>query len=414
MLKRELVSLPIFPKQKLFVSTIGEFLEVFRDVPSDIREGMPLNFHLPFIYQNSRASPVLFLASPEDAREVVEICKDAYEGSYPYKEMEDIEYVRRKIVAPDYHVILFKHLNGRIVGCFKCFLDFDAKKGYMGGFMIKKAFQSKIDVVKAIVGSYIWMWREFRDEILVWYCENRTAHATSQYMTEVCGIKTVAFLPNKDVFYNEIESDVIGIIYDELALDALRAKNVPTIIPEIANVFFFADKRYALGSVRFQHIAMGLNPLKVRKYAKLIKITVKKLTYCEKAVYEIVTFRMFGTKSHFSFVHTIFSENLEKVEYAVENSEQLKAFVDEFIRFASERNLRYQEVFVSAYEPAHQRVFFEAGFEPRGYVPSWKYDNEVGYFEDCVVFNRFKGRLCKNLELTKEGVELLQQLHLNF
>ncbi len=35
-------------------------------------------------------------------------------------------------------------------------------------------------------------------------------------------------------------------------------------------------------------------------------------------------------------------------------------------------NLRYREVFVSAYEPSHQQCLYEAGLSPKGYIPNWK------------------------------------------
>ena len=34
----------------------------------------------------------------------------------------------------------------------------------------------------------------------------------------MCGINTVAFFPNKDVFYDKVESEVMGVIYPEKTL----------------------------------------------------------------------------------------------------------------------------------------------------------------------------------------------------
>ena len=198
--QQETISVPIIPFKKLNPNSVDEFLDIFEDVLDlDLEKGMELDFTIDSKLGSDKISPTLYLAKTEDAIEISNICKEVYENKYPYKEIEDPKEVKKMIESPENHFILFK-IGDDIVGCFRCALDFKHHKGYTGGFMVRKEYQGIIDVTKAIIGSYAWMWSTYKDEILMWYCENRTAHAASQYITSVCGINTVAFFPNKMSF----------------------------------------------------------------------------------------------------------------------------------------------------------------------------------------------------------------------
>jgi len=101
----------------------------------------------------------------------------------------------------------------------------------MRGFNVPPRVQGKLDSMKALIGSMIGIWSELKDEIYVWYSKNRTSHTSSQYLANVCGIKPIAFLPNKDLFFGKGKSDVMQIIYDSKALKELRSTITPKIIP---------------------------------------------------------------------------------------------------------------------------------------------------------------------------------------
>ncbi|GAF68479.1 unnamed protein product, partial [marine sediment metagenome] len=195
MITQEAISVPIISHQKLNPRSVEEFLDIFLEVLDlDLDRGMELDFTIDSKLGSDKISPTLYLAKPKDADEISNICKEVYDNKYPYKEIEDPKEVKKMIESPENHFILFK-IEDDIVGCFRCALDFKHHKGYTGGFMVRKEYQGIIDVTKAIIGSYAWMWSSHKDEILMWYCENRTAHAASQYITSVCGINTVAFFP---------------------------------------------------------------------------------------------------------------------------------------------------------------------------------------------------------------------------
>ena len=122
---------------------------------------------------------MLRLAKPEDAKEITEIYKELYNGTYPYKEMEDIEEVKSMIQDPNIQWIIYQDPFYNIAGCITFVLDFENKRGYIRGFMLKKKYQKQIDITKAMIGSMIGMIYKFKDAIFNWYVENRTAHAKS-------------------------------------------------------------------------------------------------------------------------------------------------------------------------------------------------------------------------------------------
>ena len=103
---------------------------------------------------------------------------------------------------------------------------------------------------------------------------------------------------------------------------------------------------------------------------------------------------------------------MEKINYQVNNLEELHVFVQEFKKIARELEVRYCEVFISAYMSQHQVLFRNAGFAPRGYIPSWKYDQEQEKLEDHVLFNYFEGEIDENIQLIPEGKILMNNLRL--
>ncbi|MFX0075668.1 MAG: hypothetical protein ACFE96_09510 [Candidatus Hermodarchaeota archaeon] len=406
MITQEVISSPVIPYKKLNPNSVDEFLEIFENVLDlDIENGIDLDFEIDSKMGNNKISPTLILAQPWDAEEIANICKEVYEGTYPYKEIEDKREVKKMIQSPEHHFILFK-VGEKIAGCFRCVLDFEHKKGYTGGFMVKKEFQKTLDVTKAIIGSYAWMWNTYKC-ILIWFCENRTAHAASQYITSVCGINTVAFFPNKDVFYDQVESDVMGIIYQEKALSKYRDRKTPILIRNALDSFLHCDNLYGLGSFNLVSPDLSLN------YDLIAKLQGKfrKDVITDKYGYKYYQFFLNGTQSYFTFLHTPIIQNIEKTKFHVDTLEELYVYLEEFLKCMKENHIRYSEVFVSAFCPEHQQLFYEFGFRARGYVPCWSYNKIEKVFEDYVVFNYFEGEVSQ-AALLPVGQELVNILNL--
>ncbi|KKM90964.1 hypothetical protein LCGC14_1233290, partial [marine sediment metagenome] len=373
---------------------------------SPIKNEMHLNFEIKESKHLKKISPILRLAHPSDAKEITEIYKKLYDGTYPYKEMEDIEEVRKMILDPHVKWIVYQDPQYHIAGCITFVLDFENKRGYIRGFMLKKKYQGRIDITKAMIGSMLGMLHEFRDTIYTWYVENRTAHAKSQYSMWVCGISPIAFYPNKDIFLNSIESDIMQILYDERALKEYRNNEIPCFIPSVKSCYQYSNKKYSLGPFNIKSPNITLGKVKVGKLQKKIKTNI----ITDKFGYETITFSFDGSDSYFEFLHTPQVKNFEKVKYHVKSLEELYVFAQEFIKCKNELNIRYCEVFISAYNPKHQQIFFNSGFQPRGYIPSWECSHNSLEFSDSILFSIFEGKISEDIQLIAQGEELLEAL----
>jgi len=323
--------------------------------------------------------------------------------------MEDESEICKMIKNSDVEWIVFKNKEEEIIGCFTFILNFEDKMGYLRGLNVKKKFLGKIDVLKAAMGSFLAMYSTYEDYIYRWYGESRTAHTKSQYALGAGGFKPIAFYPNKDVFYNKIESDILLICYDERALRQYRCNSIPKIIPAVYDCFLYSDKKYNLGSVQVKTPNIKLDPIKVKK---IQNETIRKLIKDEFGYIE-VKFFIKNSDSYFEFLYTPLVNNFEKVKFKVKNLEELFVFVKELKKCAKEFGVRYYEVYISAYKPKHQKIFYDAGLSPRGYIPSWKYDNLNDCFEDFILFNYYEGEIDKGIRLLEEGKELLNYLNFN-
>ena len=395
---------------ELFPSNTTQFIKPFEQVVDpDIHSGICLDFELSGREQKQKISPILRLARPEDAEDLVGIYTELYNGTYPYKEMEDVEVVRNLIRDPNVQWLVYQDPSYNIAGCITFVLDFDNKRGYIRGFMLKKKYQGTIDITKAMIGSMLGMIHKFKNQIYTWYVENRTAHAKSQYSMCVCGISPIGFFPNKDVFLGKIESDLMQILYDKRALEKNRASEIPSILPQVEPCYLYSDERYNLGHYHIKDPGEFLNDIKIEE----IKNAVSKTIVKDKFGYETIRFTIEGTNSYFEFLYTPQVQNFEKTKYHVHNLEELYVFVQEFIKCKNELEVRYCEVFVSAYKPEHQKLFYEAGLSPRGYIPSWEFNNQKNVFEDKILFNWYEGDISDDIQLIAEGKGLLNVLGLS-
>lgn len=395
--------------EDLFPNFSQQFLEPFEGILNDdIKHEIHLDFNITGRNHNHKINPILRLARPEDAEEIIEIYKELYDGTYPYKEMEDIQEVRKMIRDPTIQWIIYQDPSYNIAGCITFVFNFVNKRAYIRGFMLREQYQGYIDITKAMIGSMLGMLHKYKDIIYTWYVENRTAHAKSQYSMNVCGIAPIGFYPNKDVFCGKVESDIMQILYDERVLKKYRSREVPKLIPQVKTCFDYSNKRYNLGLFNSENPPIQLNKRKVNRIKKKLEKRVDR----NKFGYETITFTLLGSPSSFTFLHTPQVQNFEKTKYKVANLEELYVFVQEFLQCKKDLRIRYCEVFVSAYKPEHQQIFYDAGLMPRGYVPSWNYSNKNGFFEDSILFNMFEEKLSTDIKLIGQGQEFLQTIGL--
>ncbi|MFX1305290.1 MAG: GNAT family N-acetyltransferase [Promethearchaeota archaeon] len=396
---------------EMFMNFTQQFLQSFEKIANcDFQVGTHFDFEIEGRTQKKRINPLIRLATPEDIDEIIFTYRDIYEDSYPYKEMEDPGEIRRMIKSPKVEWLIFETLSGEIVGSFTFILDFEKKLGNIRGFVIKKKFLGKVDIMKMAMGSIIAMYKKYNDRIFRWYGECRTAHTKSQHFCSAFGFKPVGFYPCKDIFYNKVESDLLIVSYDERALTTLRCKNTPKILPEVLNGFLYSDRRYHLGSCKIENFNnVSYNNLKIKKLGKMLLRNISK----DRFGYETIIFSFDNSDSYFEFLYTPTVQNFEKTSYKVNSIEELYVFVKEFLKYGKQYNIRYCEAFVSAYKPNHQKLFYDLGLYPRGYVPSWNYNHQTRKFDDFILFNWYRGEIV-DIQLLDEGKDLLDILGVQY
>ncbi len=391
---------------EIFPSFSEQFLEPFADkIDFNLKKGIPTDFKIRKETLN-KVNSILILAKPEDAKIITEIIKEDYEGTYPYKEMEDEQEVKRMIETGEYKFVLFKNKEGDVLGT-TCFgFNFKEKKGYLRSLVVRKKMLGVLDATKAYIGSCLAMWEKYKDQILIWWGEARTADAKSQHINRLCSVRPIALLPNKDIFYNKIESDLVMISYSEKVLRDMRCKKIPEVIFDVVGCFAYSNQMFSLGPLSIAHPELDLDDEKITFYRNKIEVKCEN----DKFGYEYYKLSINGTNTFLKFLHTPRVKNFEKTEYEIENLEQLAAYIYRMQKIAEDLDIRYYEVHVSAYKPIEQQIFRIMGLKPRGYIPCWKLDKETGCFDDYILFNNYKGEMAEGIELIPEGKLLYNYL----
>jgi hypothetical protein len=408
MITRQLSDQLTVSSSQLFGNTIDEFISSFQfnnTLEINMNTEVYIDFELDRKADTKKICPILRMASVEDALDIVEIYKSVYDN-YPYKEMLDVDEIKKMILNDAVKWIMFLDRNGNSIGCFTFILDFKTKRGYIRGLMIKREFQGYFDAVKATMASFYVMWTRYKDKIYIWHAEARTAHAKSQYVAVISSLKPIGFFPNKDIFNNKVESDLFMITYDQRVLSEYRSNKIPKIIPQAENPFFYSTQRHNLGGFERVDPKIVLNNSEICKARKKMSRKIEK----DNFGYETIKIEIKGSLSWFKFLHTPMVRNFEKTVYQVASLEELYVFIEEFKKCAEDLGVRYYECFVSAYQPEHQKLFFDAGLIPRGYVPSWAYNSDDDLFDDYIIFNSYLGDIDNNIRLVSDAEDLLFSL----
>lgn len=378
------------------IKTVDKLLNFYKEIPIlNFKEGQLLDFDINQQSRDEKITPFLKIADVHDSSEIAAIFQEVYSGKYPFKVLEDSKKIRKMIIDPHYIWIIFKTQSGDFVGCLGALLEFDKKRGYLFGFALKKNYHGKFDGLKTFICSLIYLWRRYNNEILLWTSEVRTFSSTPQYANSVVSLKPIAFLPNKDLFYDNPESEFLTITYKENTLKKFRSKQKPKIIRQVLNCYTYSQERYDLGLPEI------VNPNLIINYKEISKLEEDIIMRKETDEYghQFIKFSIKNSNSYFMFLYHKDNKNIEKTQYKSHNLEELSVFLKKFNQFIKNQNLRYFEIYVSAYQPDHQKLFNNAGFEPRGYIPSFEFNPKKGIFEDMILFNYFTGEINPNIDL---------------
>jgi hypothetical protein len=395
----------IEPKIRLKLQTLDDLIVLNAKYKHfDIREGITLLSRS----RKHKFIPSARLAQPGDEKEIVQIFKEIYRGKYPFREFEKESEILKMIEDPMYYWVVFKNGSGSIIGCIGLEIEIENKRGILHGLAFKRQYQGLTDLYKLFSASFCSVLRIFEKEMLSVSCEVRSAHSKSQYMGKLSGFVPVAFLPNKDIFFDKEESEIIVIAYREAALKKYRSPKTATIPFQVLKSFSYASQK------------LGIGPFKVKNYPNLVyrartlvKCRERFLKHIEQDKYdnECVTFSYGDSSSYFIFFHNTYIKNIERISYSVQSKEELFVFLEKLFEFMEENLVRYCDCFVSAYDPLHQAIFLNAGFEPYGYIPAYKYNRKEDKLEDQVVFAYYRSEVNpENLKLIPETKELVKIL----
>ncbi|MBD3211220.1 MAG: hypothetical protein GF311_01335 [Candidatus Lokiarchaeota archaeon] len=352
--------------------------------------------------KNKKFNPFLRLAIPEESHIIAEIVKETYEGTYPYKEMEDPFEINRMIKSGKYKFIVFLDEESKIIGSTCFVINLKEKKGYLRSLVVRKEWIGKIDAKRAYITACLMVWNIYRNKILLWWAETRTADAKTQAITRECGLIPIAWFPNKDIFYNRIESDLMIIIYNKKRLEKYRSKRIPSIIPCVIRCYEYSKLNYHLENPKIVSTNLKINERYLKKLEKKLRISKNQ----DKYGYVRYRFLLKDSKSFFEFVYTPKVKNFEKTKFKVRNPTELFLFLSHCTNLAEKLDIRYIEAYISSYESKHQQIFFNFGFKPRGYIPAWNINPLTCLFEDYILFNKYKKNLSE-MELTQESKDLI-------
>ena len=392
-------------KIKKPVNTIKTFLrtyEKYKDL--DLQKGISF----PKRVKNKKVIPSIQIATLEEAIEISQIFKEVYHNTYSYKELEDEIAIQNMIKDPNFYWIVFKINSHKIIGCIGFHVDLDNKIGTFHGLVFKQEYQGSTDLVELLIACLYSILNIYKKKILIWSCEIRSAHVKSQHSAKFLQLLPIAFLPNKDLFYNIEESEILYVLYDNDVLQQYRSPKIPIIPHQVLNSYIYALRKFNISPPVVRNVLnLEYDKKEINKHKKYL---IEKIEI-DKYGNESIQFSLKNSNSFFKFFHNKFIHNIEKSSYFVSSKEELYLFLEKLNAFIQENKIRYCECFVSAYNHVYQSIFLNAGFEPFGYIPSFKYNKNENLFEDQIVFIQYKGSLnTNNLILLPESKELIQTI----
>lgn len=373
-----------------FQDTIDNFLN-----NNSYYENFNLNegFYLSEINERSEVNPYICFAKEDDVEQIAEIFKSEYQGTYPYKQLENPSAIKQMIENPDFYWIIFKVQKNKVIGCIGIHLELERKHGSIHGFVVKKSYQGIINMSEISRAIIFYMVKKYYKTILVWSCEVLSSNPKVQSICRICKFSPFAFLPKKDYFFHRQESEFIYILYDNEIFFKFRSKKDPRlpINPQLQRCYLTSLKM------------MGLSPVLKEPGIRVPKLDQNKIDFLKNGIVKWVEYDEYNNKlvrfyfrnssSYIQFFHNTYVNNAENVEYHIEVPEEFSLFIDLTKKYILENGLEYFEIFVSAYRDIEQAILLKSGFNAFGYLPAFKLNPISNELEDQVVYAFYKGEL---------------------
>jgi hypothetical protein len=342
----------------------------------------------------------------EDAIMIVKIYEEIYQGTYPFKEMLDPEWIHAKFADPNFIWGIFEIEpepgHSEIVGCFTIVIDFVNNAGYLRGLMVRPKFQKKINVRELASAT---MWKAYdvsEGKIAKWYCEARTAHNITQYLMKTIGSHIHALFINKDYFYNVKESDALMLAYSSDTLSHHR--QVPKeLLPEMVPFYEYYQQIYGYaGKPALNEMILNPNTWEINELVNRMHLT----TSLDSHGYETILIKdPEDPFTQLTALHTTSVHNIEKIAYSAPSLEAKIALIWMLQIYINMHEIEYCEWWVPSSDLSQIRSLIDYGFGILGYVPAWSpvaADSHV--FEDVAILGWSRIPLDRSkLRLIPEG-----------
>jgi len=351
----------------------------------------------------------------QHAKIVVSIYQEIYQGTYPYLEMLDPNYVKDSFSDPNCYWGIFRIDEGSPeagtdVGCFTIVYDFENRTAYFRGLNILPRYHKKVGARELSTAMCVRFLNATIGKIDKWYMEARTAHSAVQYIARLAGCKTQALFLNKDYFLRRKESDCLQVAYWDHALESTRI--IPEfILPEILPFYYRAQQMHDLPQIN----RLEMNPIQLDlHYNETFRIITKAKLSAIRDSYGYVSILLEDPKtgSYLTALHTESVKNIEKIKYQCSDVSVLAGFYLLLNKYATDHNIEYIEWQVPVSDKISSKFLLGQNFKILGYVPAWIPSKEhTGMFEDAVVLACITEKLkIENIKLLPEGQELLDMI----
>lgn len=314
--------------------------------------------------------------------------------SYPYPEALDPIWIDTK--ARSRNVVWKVVTDTRydtVVGSGTVLLNRKNQRAYVRGVMIDPTYQEYGIGSKVLVNTFREIIQNYRDVIKIFWNESRTAHVKSQKIAEDSGFRPVGLLPNKDIFMEKRESDLLMVLY---SMNALKKRRLdPKLIPEVLPIYNVIAKQFRLESV----MPVYIPPIPANGHQ------IKGLFWMDQYDYHYCVFHAPGADLEFKI-----NPRTRVAEEAHFSPHMDSITVKALLNMALESlrpMLYYIEVYASAYEPEVQRILVDLGFTATGYIPGWELIN--GQREDRIIFSWVRDLpVLTAMDLTPKAKEIVK------
>ncbi|MHA1298588.1 MAG: GNAT family N-acetyltransferase [Candidatus Helarchaeota archaeon] len=323
----------------------------------------------------------------EDAEEIVKLFNVIYNGDYPLPEYLDVNWIKAQVGNPNLIFKVFENENQNFLGC--GVLDFDPLRGTLCGCrtVIYPEYQGNGIFSGAVMDTARQILKELGEKVKIFYGTSRMVPGQSsmQRILEKSGFKPVAFLLDMDTGVGDRESEMYQAMIFSHAFKK-RRKN-PVIIPEIEKIIC-AVKR------NFRHI----KDYEIKRINKIPNNGSKVVLFETKHKY----YTNLTLKCCDNYIKVEINLKSKSASVTKYHCEEKKGFLSLLLNLTKElkrRGIKYLEAYVNAYEPHHQKAFYQASFKIVGYIPSLDTIGKI--FEDRVVMIWIPGEIMtRSLEFT--------------